>query len=201
MKKKTFKSIALIMTIVLTGTAFTNCNGSGNSSDSDSSVATDGPLGEVPLLIAQYWGTEASAEGFQSLSDQTDAIKAAVEEVKDREITLEIAEGIPVKANSNLRISECKPPIEVTCYADAEKSNQLPGYAFIVYDTDGGVISAERGETVDNYYDDSSKTVKVTLRLQAFNAKNFAKIGKVVIVPKDGDEFKKASEAYQAMQQ
>ena len=80
MKKNYFKSVALVAVVALSGLVLISCGSGGGSSKSN--VPTDGPLGEAPLLIAQYYGTESSTEGVKSLSELTDAIKAAVEKVK-----------------------------------------------------------------------------------------------------------------------
>lgn len=201
MKKNYFKSVALMAVVALSGMVLMSCGG--GSGSSKSSVPTDGPLGEAPLLIAQYYGTEVSSEGVKSLSEQTDAIKGAVEKVKGSEIPLEVDGSLPFKANGNLKVSECNNPIEIVCYADAEQLRNELGNdnAFVVYDKNGEVISVERGGTTDNSFNSYTKKIRTTFRLQPYNATRFASIGKVAIVLQDSEEYKKAEEALKALQQ
>lgn len=201
MKKNYFKSVALVAVVALSGLVLISCGSGGGSSKSN--VPTDGPLGEAPLLIAQYYGTESSTEGVKSLSELTDAIKAAVEEVKGNEIALEVDENLPFKANGSLKVSECNNPIEIACYADAEELGKTGATttAYIVFDKNGEVISVESGETTDNCFNSYTKKIKVTFRLQPYNATRYANVGKVAIILQDSEAYKKAADQLKALQE
>ena len=201
MKKNYFKSVALMAVVALSGMLLMSCGGGSGSSKSN--VPTDGPLGEAPLLIAQYYGTEVSSEGVKSMSELTDAIKAAVEKVKGSEIPLEVDGSLPFKANGNLKVLDCNNPIEIVCSAEAEelRKDLGPSTGFVVYDKNGEVISVESGGTTDNCFNSYTKSIRATFRLQPYNATRYANIGKVAIVLQDSEDYKKAEEALKALQQ
>ena len=152
-------------------------------------------------LVYMYDAEKAMKMAY--VYDLRHEVKAAVEKVKGNEIALEVDENLPFKANGSLKVSECNNPIEITCYADAEELGKTGATttAYIVFDKNGEVISVESGETTDNCFNSYTKNIKVTFRLQPYNATRYANVGKVAIILQDSEAYKKAADQLKALQE
>lgn len=219
---------ATVLMAGLTFSACGGNNGEGNGdgdSDAVSSIPTDGILGELPKAVAEYAASEAAANAKYEELKQSDPDKATefwteylhqgnatkfkketlptiAKTLEGKEIPTELAEGIPATIEKNFTLDD-KREAGASFVFTAEASNDTPVLMYIpvAFDTDGNAI-AVGGRSV-SYSDYPIKEGKkfgagFFISPDDYNAAQWAKLAKIVIMDRQSDAYKQAEEQIKA---
>lgn len=206
-----------------------SCNGGSKASSS-------GPLGEVPTLVYDF--ETLSNQKKQALKDMQDVkaiesvmkemeeaeknfkekMKAALPQIKGKEIITEIDPALPLKTVRQMTIEDAEATrqwvklngeVELTAKAIGFKSYQ-PTDAFeldklyaVFYDSDGkpfaldGVLKDMASEAMPA---GSKVPVETYIRIKAYNAPQMGKLAKLILTLKDSEIYKQAKAAKEALE-
>lgn len=227
---KKMKNLWLTGTVVLVALTMTACGGgSGNSAEAEAAaLPTDGILGELPKVTAEYAAKEAAASAKYEELKQSDAEKArefwskyleegnttkfkketlpAVEQtLEGNEIPTEVAEGLPLKLDKNLTLDGKRNATTTgTFTVDANNQTPIMRYCSVVYDSDGNPIDTGKGINFTDYPIKEGKQFRVSYFIPIVNDYNparWVKLAKVIIMDRDSETFKQAEEQIKADKQ
>ena len=212
---------------LMAGLTFSACGGSDNSnggSDAASNIPTDGILGELPKAVADFAAAEAAASAKYEELKQSDPDKAsefwsdylsqgnatkfkketipAIEKtLEGKEIPTELAEGIPAKIEKNFTLDD-KRNASASFVFTAGATNDTPVllYTAVAYDSDGNAIDTSSGANFSDYpiAEGKSFTASFFISPDDYNAAQWAKLAKIVIMDKQSDAYKQAEEQIKA---
>ena len=229
---KQTRNLLVAGAIALVAGVFSACGG--GSGTSSSSIPSDGVLGEVPQVVAKYVPelekirevifSNASGEEKDKAREEWNALdkewqekaNAALNTIGDKEIPIEVTEGINIRPNSNLKLANGQKlkGIDVTINFETEavitddiKMDDWPNYKMVAYDTDGkplgvkrGVIQMDPKATYKNncYLKDTKMTITFWAGNISDNPEGWARLAKVVIMDKTSEAYKQAEEQVKA---
>lgn len=215
------RNLLVVGAIVLAAGAFSACGGSGNGTEAEAEVAalpTDGILGELPKVVADYEAAEAAASAQYEELKKSDPEKAsqfwsdyisqgnttkfkketlpAVEKtLEGKEIPGEVAEGLPIKLEKDFTL-DAKREASTTGVFTAGASNEtlVMNYYPVAFDADGNAIDIGRGISFSDYpiIEGKKFTVGFFISVKAENAARWARLAKIVIMDKTSEAYKQA---------
>ena len=214
--------------IALAACVFSACGESGNGGSS-SNLLTDGPLGELPAVAGKYlpeinelqeqrWHT-SSEENREKIAKKEDALKAewdaaskALPSLEGREIPFEAAEGVPVRPETNLKITNVTIGDDhVTIVArttavltENVKFSDVSKYVLVALDRKGKPITLDghgqawggKDQDIDwkaeIYREGAVGKVQFNTNKKDIheNAEGWANLAKVVIMDKESEAYK-----------
>lgn len=201
------------------------CGGGSSSAEAEAAaIPTDGILGELPKVVAEYEAAEAAASAKYDEIKASDPEKAqefwkeylgqghttkfkketlpAVEKtLEGKEIPAEVAAGIPIQLEGNFVLND-KRDASVSGTFTAEATNQTNIFNFcpVAFDADGNAIAAGRGINFSDYPIKEGKKVSASIFISVsdYDAARWARLAKVVIMDKSTDAYKQAEEYIKA---
>lgn len=205
--------------IALMACVFSSCGGSGNGTEAEAEAAslpTDGILGELPKVVAEYEAAEAAASAQYEELKQSDPEKAsqfwrdyiaqgnttkfkketlpAIEKtLVGKEIPGEVAEGLPIKLEKNFTLDDKRDASTTGVFtAGASNETMVLNYYPVAFDADGNPITVGRGIGFSDYPIKEGKTFRVSIYMsvKGENAAQWARLAKIVIMDKTSDAYK-----------
>lgn len=224
---KTTRILGLMGATALMAVVFAACGGgSSNANAEAASLPTDGILGELPKVVAEYEATEVAATTKYEELKQSDPEKArefwkdyvsqgnttkfkketlpAVEKTLDgKEIPTEVAEGVPLSLQKGFTLND-KRDAYASCVFTAGVDNKTPvmNYAVVAYDADGNAINTVKG--VSNFAsiypikEGKEVNFRFFISVNGYDAALWARLAKMVIMDSTTDAFKQAEEQIKA---
>ena len=224
--KKT-KNLWLAGAIALVAAVSTACSGGSNPEAGAADLPTDGILGELPKVVAEYEAAEAAASAKYDELKASDPAKAdefwrdyigqgnttkfkkvtlpeVSKTLEGKEIPAEVAEGLPIRVEGNFVLNDSRDAF-VTAYFTAEASNETFVYNFIpvAFDTDGNAIATGRSVSFSDYPIKEGKELSVCFYISVsdYDAARWARLGKIVVMDKTTEAYKQAEEYIKAQKE
>ncbi len=213
--------VMALMAGVLSG-----CGGSGAGTDNDAvALPTDGILGELPKVVAEYEAGEAAASAKYEELKKSDPEKArefwteyigqgnttkfkketlpAVEKtLEGREIPAELADGLPMRLDGNFKLDgQREATVGGTFTAGASNDTKILTLKAVAFDSDGKPIAiGARGINFSDYPIKEGKkfTFGFFISVSAHDAAGWAKLQKIVIMDKESEAYKQAEQQIKA---
>ncbi|MBQ7419919.1 MAG: hypothetical protein IJV17_04160 [Prevotella sp.] len=230
---KQTRNLLVAGAIALVAGVFSACGG---GSGAGSNIPTDGILGEVPQVVAKYVPelekirevifSNASGEEKDKARAEFDAldkewkekVNAALNNIGDKEIPIEAAEGVNIRPDANLKLVKGRKlgGLEVTVNFETEASLtdfvkiEDFKYEMVAYDAEGNPLGVKRGVIqldpdaikdmfkINGYNKDSKMTITFWAGHIEENPEGWAKLAKVVIMDERSDAYKQAEEQVKA---
>ena len=225
--KKTM-NLWLMGAMALVVAVMTACGGGSNSPESEAAaLPVDGILGVLPKVVAEYEAAEAAAAAkYDELkaSDpekanefwkdyigqgnttrfKKETLPAVSKTLEGKEIPGEVAEGLPIRLEGNFVLNDSRDAYATAVFT-AEASNETFVYNFIpvAFDTDGNAISMARSVSFSDYPIKEGKelSIRFYISVNDYDAAGWARLGKIVVMDKTTDAFKKAEEYIKAREE
>ena len=225
--KKT-KNLWLAGAIALVAAVMTACSGGSSNPEAEAAnLPTDGILGELPKVVAEYEAAEAAASAKYDELKASDPAKAdefwrdyigqgnttrfkketlpAVSKtLEGKEIPAEVAEGLPIRVEGNFVLNDSRDAFATAVFT-AEASNETFVYNFIpvAFDTDGNAIAEARSVSFSDYPIKEGKelSIRFYISVNDYDAARWARLGKIVIMDKTTDAYKQAEEYIKAQKE
>ncbi len=206
----------------------TACSGGGNNLEAEAAaLPTDGILGELPKVVAEYEAAEAAASAkYDELKAEDPAkadefwkdyiaqgnttkfkketLPAVSKTLEGREIPAEVAEGLPIRMEGNFVLNDSRDAFATAVFT-AEASNETNVFNFlpVAFDTEGNAIDVGRGVGFSDYPIKEGKELSVSLyvSINAYDAARWARLGKIVVMDRTTDAFKQAEEYIKAQKE
>lgn len=202
----------------------TACGGGSGTNAEIASLPTDGILGELPKVVAEYEAAAAAAEAKYEELKQTDKEKAtafwtdyinqgntskfkketlpAVEKtLEGKEIPTEIAEGLPLKMEKNLTLDDKRNASGSAVFTEGASNEtcKVWNYMVVAYDADGNAIYTDN-VSFSNYPIEAGKSVRIGMfiAVKDYDAARWARLQKAVVVDKESEAYKQAEEQIKA---
>ena len=223
--KKT-RNLLVAGAIALVAGVFSACGGGSGSAEAEAAaLPTDGILGELPKVVAEYEATEAAATAKYEEMKKSDPDKAlefwkgyvqeghttkfkketlpAVEKtLEGKEIPTEIAEGLPMKLDGNFKLDDKREAsVSGAFIAGASNDTKIMTLKPVAYDSDGNAIAiGSRGINFMDYPIKEGKTFSFGffISVSDYDAAGWAKLQKIVIMDRESETFKQAEEQIKA---
>lgn len=223
---KQTRNLFLMGAIALVAGVFAACGG-GSSAEAEAAVLpTDGILGELPKVVAEYEAAEAAASAKYDELKKSDPDKAkefwkeyisqgnttkfkketlpAVSKtLEGKEIPTELAEGLPLKLQKNFTLND-KRDAFTSALLTAEANQQTPimNYNAVAYDADGNAIATGNGcsnwQSLYPIKEGKEMNFRFFIGVNDYDAARWAKIQKMVIMDKQSEAYKQAEEQIKA---
>lgn len=213
--------------ITLLAGMFAACGGGGSNSAEDEVVAlpTDGILGELPKVVAEFEAAEAAAsakydelkksnpdkanEFWKEYINQGNATKfkketlpAAGKTLEGKEIPTEIADGLPLKLEKNFTLDDKREAFtSALLTADANQQTPVMNYTPVAFDADGNAISKGSSTNWQSLYpikEGKQMNFRLFISVSDYDAARWARLQKIVIMDNKSDDFKQAEEQIKA---
>lgn len=222
--KKT-KNLWLMGAAALVAAMMTACGGGSSKAEAAAAaLPTDGILGELPKVVAEYEAAEAAASAKYDELKATDPDKAnefwkeyigqghttkfkketlpaVAKTLEGKEIPTEVAEGLPIQLEGNFVLNDSREAF-VSGTFTAEASNQTNVFNFqpMAFDTEGNAIDVGRGMNFSDYPIKEGKKFSFGffISVNDYDAARWARLGKIVIMDKSTEAFKQAEEYIKA---
>lgn len=216
------RNLLVASAIALAAGVFSACGGSSNGgSNAGSDIPTDGILGELPALNVQWLAeqeqmrqdienesnddkrTELNKKFSEWQKTREEKAKQVLDVLDGKEIPTEVAEGVPFRLDSNLKmfkpssISGYRSAIGLgakttgTLTEDLANDYDVVNYTYVPYDADGKVIElfkrilitnpSAKGKTGDNY-EFTASGIHAT--------EDWVRLAKIVIMDKRSEAYK-----------
>lgn len=221
MKKK---HLLIAGAIALVAGMLTACGSGGGATAETTSLPTDGILGELPKVVADYEAAEAAAAAKYEELKQTDKEKAtefwsdyigqgnttkfkkvtlpAVEKtLEGKEIPTEIADGLPLKMEKNLTLDDKRNASGSAVLLDGATNEtcKVMNYVVVAYDADGNAIYIDNVSFSD-YPIKAGKRLRfdMYIAVKDYDAARWARLQKAVVIDKESEAYKQAEEQIKA---
>ncbi|HAP49646.1 MAG TPA: hypothetical protein DCQ56_00265 [Porphyromonadaceae bacterium] len=221
MKKK---HLLIAGAIALVAGMLTACGSGGGATAETTSLPTDGILGELPKVVADYEAAEAAAAAKYEELKQTDKEKAtefwsdyigqgnttkfkkvtlpAVEKtLEGKEIPTEIADGLPLKMEKNLTLDDKRNASGSAVFLDGATNEtcKVMNYVVVAYDADGNAIYIDNVSFSD-YPIKAGKRLRLDMYIAVkdYDAARWARLQKAVVIDKESEAYKQAEEQIKA---
>lgn len=225
---KTMKNLWVAGAIALVASVFSACGGGSGSGSAEAEAAalpTDGILGELPKVVAEYEAAEAAASAKYDEMKESDPEKAreywtaylheghttkfkqetlpAVSKtLEGKEIPTEMADGLPMKLNGNFTLDDKREAsVSGAFTAGASNDTKILTLKAVAYDSDGNAIATgSRGINFSDYPIKEGKTFSFGFYISVadYDAAGWAKLQKIVIMDRESETFKQAEEQIKA---
>jgi len=227
---KTTRNLWLMGAMALVAVVFAACGGGSSDAEAEAaSLPTDGILGELPKVVAEFEAADAAADAKYEELKQSDPEKAkefmkeyvsqgnrtkfkketlpAVSKtLEGKEIPTELAEGLPLKLQKNFTLDDGR-NATTSCVFTAEADNQTPvmRYIVIAYDVDGNAIDISRSPSnFTSLYpikEGKEMNFRFYISVSDYDAALWARLAKMVIMDNSTDAYKQAEEQIKANKQ
>jgi hypothetical protein len=223
---KKVRNLMVIGTMAFVASLFSACGGGSNNAEAEAvALPTDGILGELPKVVAEFEAAEAAVDAKYEKLKNDDPEKAkeflkeymaqgnrtkfkketlpAVEKtLEGKEIPAEVAAGLPLKLDKNFVLDSKRNASTSGVFTpDATKDTPWGNYKLVAFDVDGNPISiAGRGINVPGYIPGDGKPFSATffISVDDYSAAGWARLQKIVIMDKDSEAFKQAEDQIKA---
>ena len=203
----------------------TACGGGSSKAEAEAAaIPTDGILGELPKVVAEYEAAEAAASAkYDELKAKdpekanefwkeyigqghttkfkTETLPAVAKTLEGKEIPAEVAEGLPIQLDGNFVLNDSRDSfVSGTFTAGASNETQVLNYYTVAYDTDGNAIATGPGINFSNYPITEGKqfSVRFFVSVSDYDAARWARLAKIVIMDKTSDAYIQAEEYIKA---
>ena len=222
---KQTRNLLLTGAIALVVGVFSACGG-GNSAEAEAAaMPTDGILGELPKVVAEYEAAETAASAKYDEMKKSNPDKArefwteyinqgnttkfkketlpAVEKtLEGKEIPTEVAEGLPLKLEKNFTLND-KRDATTTALLTADANQQTPvmNYTPVAFDADGNAIATGRSTNWQSLYpikEGKQMSFRLFISVSDYDAARWARLQKIVIMDNKSDAYKQAEEQIKA---
>jgi hypothetical protein len=222
---KQTRNLLLTGAIALVAGVFSACGG-GNSAEAEAAaMPTDGILGELPKVVAEYEAAETAASAKYDEMKKSNPDKArefwteyinqgnttkfkketlpAVEKtLEGKEIPTEVAEGLPLKLEKNFTLND-KRDATTTALLTADANQQTPvmNYTPVAFDADGNAIATGRSTNWQSLYpikEGKQMSFRLFISVSDYDAARWARLQKIVIMDNKSDAYKQAEEQIKA---
>ena len=223
---KQTRNLLLTGAIALVAGVFSACGGGSNSAEAEAAaLPTDGILGELPKVVAEYEAAEAAASAKYDKLKKSDPDKArefwteyidqgntlkfkketlpAVEKtLEGKEIPTEVAEGLPLKLEKNFSLNDKREAsTSALLTADANQQTPVMNYTPVAFDADGNAIATGSSTNWQSLYpikEGKQMSFRVFIRVSDYDAARWARLQKIVIMDDKSEAFKQAEEQIKA---
>lgn len=222
---KQTRNLLLTGAIALVVGVFSACGG-GNSAEAEAAaMPTDGILGELPKVVAEYEAAETAASAKYDEMKKSNPDKArefwteyinqgnttkfkketlpAVEKtLEGKEIPTEVAEELPLKLEKNFTLND-KRDATTTALLTADANQQTPvmNYTPVAFDADGNAIATGRSTNWQSLYpikEGKQMSFRLFISVSDYDAARWARLQKIVIMDNKSDAYKQAEEQIKA---
>jgi hypothetical protein len=222
---KQTRNLLLTGAIALVAGVFSACGG-GNSAEAEAAaMPTDGILGELPKVVAEYEAAETAASAKYDEMKKSNPDKArefwteyinqgnttkfkketlpAVEKtLEGKEIPTEVAEELPLKLEKNFTLND-KRDATTTALLTADANQQTPvmNYTPVAFDADGNAIATGRSTNWQSLYpikEGKQMSFRLFISVSDYDAARWARLQKIVIMDNKSDAYKQAEEQIKA---
>lgn len=222
---KQTRNLLLTGAMALVAGVFSACGG-GNSAEAEAAaMPTDGILGELPKVVAEYEAAEAAASAKYDEMKKSNPDKArefwteyinqgnttkfkketlpAVEKtLEGKEIPTEVAEELPLKLEKNFTLND-KRDATTTALLTADANQQTPvmNYTPVAFDADGNAIATGRSTNWQSLYpikEGKQMSFRLFISVSDYDAARWARLQKIVIMDNKSDAYKQAEEQIKA---
>ena len=188
-------------------------------------MPTDGILGELPKVVAEYEAAETAASAKYDEMKKSNPDKArefwteyinqgnttkfkketlpAVEKtLEGKEIPTEVAEELPLKLEKNFTLND-KRDATTTALLTADANQQTPvmNYTPVAFDADGNAIATGRSTNWQSLYpikEGKQMSFRLFISVSDYDAARWARLQKIVIMDNKSDAYKQAEEQIKA---
>ena len=210
-----------VCAIALTACMPTACGGSSDSSAASAAdaIPTDGLLGELPKVVAEYEASEAAASAKYDELKKSDPDKArafwteylnqgnatkfkketlpAVEKtLAGKEIPAERAVDMPLRLSGNFVLDDKRnAKVEATFTAGAANDTKIQTLQTVAIDTDGNAIAIPgKGINFSDYPIKEGKKCSFSafISVKDYDAARWARLQKFVIMDRESEAYKQA---------
>ena len=222
---KQTRNLLLTGAIALVAGVFSACGG-GNSAEAEAAaMPTDGILGELPKVVAEYEAAETAASAKYDEMKKSNPDKArefwteyinqgnttkfkketlpAVEKtLEGKEIPTEVAEELPLKLEKNFTLND-KRDATTTALLTADANQQTPvmNYTPVAFDADGNALATGRSTNWQSLYpikEGKQMSFRLFISVSDYDAARWARLQKIVIMDNKSDAYKQAEEQIKA---
>lgn len=225
---KKARNLMAIGAIALVAGMFSACGGGGSNSAEAEAAAlpTDGILGELPKVVAEFEAAEAAVDAkyeelkkddpekakaflkeYMSQGNRTkfkkETLPAAGKALEGKEIPTEIAEGLPLKLEKNFTLNDAR-EASTTALLTADANQQTPfmNYQSVAYDIDGNAIATGRGcsnwQSLYPIKEGKQAQFGFFISINDYDAARWARLQKIVIMDKTSEAYKQAEDQIKA---
>lgn len=219
---KQTKNLLLTGAIALVAGVFAACGSGSNSAEAEAAaLPTDGILGELPKVVAEYEAAEAAASAKYDELKKSDPDKArefwkeyinqgnttkfkketlpAVEKpLEGKEIPTEVAEGLPLKLEKNFSLNDKREAsTSALLTADANQQTPVMNYTPVAFDADGNAIATGSSTNWQSLYpikEGKQMSFRLFISVSDYDAARWARLQKIVIMDNKSDAYKQAEE-------
>ena len=223
---KQTRNLLLTGAIALVAGVFSACGGGSNSAEAEAAaLPTDGILGELPKVVAEYEAAEAAASAKYDELKKSDPDKArefwteyinqgnttkfkketlpAVEKtLEGKEIPTEIAEGLLLKLEKNFTLNDKREASTTALLtADADQKTPVMNYKAVAFDADGNAIATGGHTNWQRLYpikEGKQMSFSFFISVKDYDAARWARLQKIVIMDDKSEAFKQAEEQIKA---
>jgi hypothetical protein len=224
---KQTRNLLLMGAIALVASVMAACGGDGNRAQAEAAaLPTDGILGELPKVVAEYEAAEAAAAAKYDELKKSDPDKAkefwtdyikqgntrkfkketlpSVEKtLEGKEIPTELAEGLPLKLEKNFTLNDKREATtSALLTADANQQTPVMNYNAVAYDADGNAIATGGGcsnwQSLYPIKEGKQVSFRFFIGVKDYDAAKWAQLKKMVIMDNKSDAFKQAEEQIKA---
>ena len=218
---KQTRNLLLTSAMALVAGVFSACGG-GNSAEAEAAaLPTDGILGELPKVVAEYEAAEAAASAKYDELKKSDPDKArefwteyinqgnttkfkketlpaVAKTLEGKEIPTELAEGLPLKLEKNFSLDD-KREAHTTALLTADANQQTPvmNYKPVAFDADGNAIATGSSTNWQRLYpikEGKQMNFRLFVSVSDYDAARWARLQKIVIMDDKSDAYKQAEE-------
>ena len=219
---KQTRNLLLTGAIALVASVFSACGGGSNSAEAEAAaLPTDGILGELPKVVAEYEAAEAAASAKYDELKKSDPDKArefwteyinqgnttkfkketlpaVAKTLEGKEIPTELAEGLPLKLEKNFSLDD-KREAHTTALLTADANQQTPvmNYKPVAFDADGNAIATGSSTNWQRLYpikEGKQMDFRLFVSVSDYDAARWARLQKIVIMDDKSDAYKQAEE-------
>jgi len=219
---KQTRNLLLTGAIALVASVFSACGGGSNSAEAEAAaLPTDGILGELPKVVAEYEAAEAAASAKYDELKKSDPDKArefwteyinqgnttkfkketlpaVAKTLEGKEIPTELAEGLPLKLEKNFSLDD-KREAHTTALLTADANQQTPvmNYKPVAFDADGNAIATGSSTNWQRLYpikEGKQMNFRLFVSVSDYDAARWARLQKIVIMDDKSDAYKQAEE-------
>lgn len=225
---KKARNLMAIGAMALVAGMFSACGGGGSNSAEAEAAAlpTDGILGELPKVVAEFEAAEAAVDAkyeelkkddpekakaflkeYMSQGNRTkfkkETLPAAGKALEGKEISTEIAEGLPLKLEKNFTLNDAR-EASTTALLTADANQQTPfmNYQSVAYDSDGNAIATGRGcsnwQSLYPIKEGKQAHFGFFISINDYDAARWARLQKIVIMDKTSEAYKQAEDQIKA---
>ena len=222
---KQTRNLLLTGAMALVAGVFSACGG-GNSAEAEAAaMPTDGILGELPKVVAEYEAAETAAsakydEMKKSNPDKArefwteyinqgnttkfkkETLPAAGKTLEGKEIPTEIADGLPLKLEKNFTLDDKREAFtSALLTADANQQTPVMNYTPVAFDADGNAIATGRSTNWQSLYpikEGKQMSFRLFISVSDYDAARWARLQKIVIMDNKSDAYKQAEEQIKA---